>query len=51
MACSSCQKEWYFVVDGVEHVATSHYRAHQLRKQLGAPGAAIKSRPKPKATR
>lgn len=49
MAC--CQKEFYFVVDGVEHVETSHYRALTLRRKLGAPNAAIKSRKKAKATK
>lgn len=46
MACPSCNKEWYFVADGTEHVAPSHFKALQLRKQVNAPNAPIKSRKK-----
>lgn len=52
MACPSCQKEWFFTDgDGVEHVETSHYRALTLRRKVGAPNAAIKSRKKTNATK
>lgn len=47
MACSSCEKEWYFTdAKGVEHVEKSHYRALQLRRKLGVPNVPIKSRKK-----
>ena len=51
MACSSCAKEWFFVADGVEHVAKSHFKALQLRKQVGALNAPIRSRKATKATK
>jgi len=50
MACSSCQKEWYFTgPDGQEVVEVSHFKALQARRRLGVPSAPVNSRPKPKA--
>lgn len=51
MVCPSCNKEYFFVADGVEHVETSHFKATQLRKKVGALNAPIRSRKKTTATK
>lgn len=52
--CPSCQKsEWFFVdpATGEEVVRNNHYDAIVARRQLGATGVRIDSRPKPKTTK
>lgn len=50
--CPSCQKkDWYFVdpKTGEEVVRKTHYDAIVARRQVGAIGAPINSRERPKA--
>lgn len=52
--CPSCQKsEWYFVdpKTGEEVVRNNHYDAIVARRQVGATGVPISSRPKPKTAK